>query len=227
MGSAGVGRYNTPPMNNRLILITLFILVGVAALGAGLGSHMAMQSQHQATPPDGLLWPDPRPVPAVSLIDHNGAVFERADLEGRWSLLFFGFTHCPDICPITMAQLNVVEQRLAAQGSRTDDLQTIFVSVDPDRDTPERLAEYVSYFNEDFIGVSGDSAELQKLARGLGAVYVIEDKDPEADYLVDHSASVFVIDPEGRLIGVFTTPHEPNDMAERLRAIRHFVEQQA
>lgn len=213
-------------MNNRLILVVLFVLVGVAALGAGLGSHLAMQSQRELAQPAGLLWPDPRPVPAVSLIDHNGAPFDRTQLEGRWSLLFFGFTHCPDICPITMAQLNQVEQRLVADGAGTDDVQTIFVSVDPDRDTPDRLAEYVKYFNEDFIGVSGGADQLQKLARGLGAVYFIEDKDPETDYLVDHSASVFVIDPKGRLVGVFTTPHEPTDMAQRLQAIRDFVEQQ-
>lgn len=214
-------------MNNRLILIILFALVGVAALGAGIGSHLAMQAQREASPPAGVLWPDPRPVPAVSLTDHTGAQFGRANLEGRWSLLFFGFTHCPDICPMTMVQLDEVERLLAAGGARTDDLQTIFVSVDPDRDSPDRLAEYVKYFNEDFIGVSGEPEELQKLTRGLGAVYFIEDKDPDNDYLVDHSASVFVIDPEGRLIGVFTTPHEPDDMAARLQAIRHFVEQRA
>jgi protein SCO1 len=227
MGRAGPGRYNTPPMNNRLILKILIILVAIAALGAGVGSHLAMQAKREATPPAGMLWPDPRPVPVISLTDHTGAQFGRANLEGHWSLLFFGFTHCPDICPMTLSQLNEMEHRLAASGGRTDDLQTIFVSVDPDRDNPQRLAEYVGYFNEDFIGVSGEPDELQKLTRGLGAVYFIEDKDTDNDYLVDHSASVFVIDPDGRLIGIFTTPHEPVDMATRLQAIRRFMEQQA
>lgn len=212
-------------MNNQRILIVILVLIALAALGAGFGSYLALQESREANVPDGLLWPNPKPFPEVTLYDHNGEPFTRTNLKGQWSLLFFGFTHCPDICPQTLSTLDRLEQRLRERGMDANQLRTVFISVDPKRDKPKRLNEYVTYFNEDFIGVSGQPEALDKLTRALGAVYQIEKPDAEGDYLVDHSASVFLLDPQARLVAIFTTPHEPAAMADRFMAFRDFIEQ--
>ena len=141
--------------------------------------------------------------------------------------MFFGFTHCPDICPATLSVLNRVEQQLADRGITEPELRTVFVSVDPRRDTPERLSEYVNYFNEDFIGVSGKPEVLDKLTRKLGTVYHIGEPDQQGEYLVDHSASIFLFDPSARLVSVFTTPHKADNIAERFLAVRDFIQQES
>lgn len=219
-------RYNRRPMNNQRLLIIIAILIGLAALGAGVGSYMAQQNDRTAQTPKGLLWPNPKTFPEVELYDQTGGDFSGADLKGQWTMMFFGFTHCPDICPMTLSVLNRVEQQLADQDIAEQDLRTVFVSVDPKRDTPERLAEYVSYFNEDFIGVSGNPEAIDKLTRSLGAVHHVGEPDDNGDYTVDHSASVFLFDPQGRLVSIFTTPHEADAMAGRFLAIRNFIRQQ-
>lgn len=215
-------------IDNKRMLYVVIVLIGLAALAAGVGSYLANQANQtarlEAQRPNGLLWPQVRDLPAVELIDQEGERFGVEDFRGHWSLVFFGFTFCPDICPMTLASLNEMQQQLAAQGADIDNLQTILVSVDPERDTPARLNEYVSYFNEDFIGVTGTEAELQTLTRGLGAVYVIEEPDAAGDYLIDHSASIFLINPQGQLTGIFTTPHEPASLAERLRGMLDYIE---
>lgn len=213
-------------MNNQRILIVVTVLIALAALGAGIGSYFALQKKQGSDAPAGLLWPNPTSFPDVTLYDQKGESFSRADLEGQWSLLFFGFTHCPDICPLTLTTLNQVTQQLETRGLESEALNVVFISVDPQRDTPGRLQQYVSYFNQDFIGVSGQPEALDKLTRTLGAVYHIGERDAEGDYMVDHSASVFLLDPDGRLVSIFTTPHDAPAMADRIMTIRTFIQQQ-
>lgn len=213
-------------MNNQRLTIIILGLAGLAALGAGLGSYFAQQSTPRADIPQGLLWPNPKAFPEVTLYDHNGDDFTAADLQGHWSLVFFGFTHCPDICPMTLHTLDSLQARLTEQGIDPARLQVVFISVDPQRDTPERLAEYVHYFNPDFVGASGDKAAIKRLTRSIGAVYYIGPTETDGTYQVDHSASVFLFDPQARLVSVFTTPHQVEPMSERLLAIQHFIQQQ-
>lgn len=214
-------------MNNQRILIIVSVLIGIAALGAGIGSYLARQAEHGSETPPGLMWPNPKQFPAVTLYNQDGNDVTASDFRGHWSLVFFGFTHCPDICPATLSVLNRVEQQLEEQGITESELRTVFISVDPGRDTPRRLNEYVSYFNEDFIGLSGKPETLSKLTRTLGTVYHVGKPDEQGEYLVDHSASVFLFDPEARLVSVFTTPHEADAIAERFLAIRQFIRQQS
>jgi len=213
-------------MNNQRILVIVAVLIGVAALGAGTGSYLARQADREADTPPGLMWPSPKTFPDVTLYDQTGDDFTASDLKGQWSMVFFGFTHCPDICPMTLSVLNRVEQQLADRDVSEQALRTVFISVDPKRDTPDRLAEYVTYFNDDFTGVSGKPEVLDKLTRSLGTVYHIGEPDEEGDYTVDHSASVFLFDPQARLVSVFTTPHEATDMTEQFLAVREFIERQ-
>jgi len=214
-------------MNNQRILVIVGVLIAVAAAGAGAGSYLALQDRQGKEPPPGVMWPNPKTFPDVTLYDHAGGEFRAADLRGQWSLIFFGFTHCPDICPDTLAVLDRVERRLGEGEIPESELRTVFISVDPRRDTPERLAEYVGYFNDDFIGVSGKPEAIDRLTRSLGAVYQIGDPDEHGDYTVDHSASVFLFDPKGRLISVFTTPHEAAEISNRFRAVRDFIRRQS
>ncbi len=159
--------------------------------------------------------PGPKSLVPFRLTDQNGEAFSERSLEGRWSFLFFGYTYCPDICPTTLATLSLMEKKLQSSGVAAPH-QVVFVSIDPDRDTPARLAEYVPYFNPSFVGVTGPEEELAGLTRQLGILYArAESQDISTDnYLMDHSAAILLIDPEGRFHAVFSAPHDPLKMAE-------------
>jgi protein SCO1/2 len=152
-----------------------------------------------------------------SLLDQDSAAFTRSSFEGRWNLVFFGFTHCPDICPLTLQILSTARQQMADAGQ--DELpRIVLVSVDPERDTPEAIGNYVAHFGEDTIGVTGDMAELRKLTEGLGVFF--EKSGIEGDnYSVDHSAVVVVVDPDGRFHSLFGAPHKPENFAHDLPII--------
>lgn len=213
-------------MNNQRLLIVIAVLIGIASIGAGVGSYLAQQTAATSQPPAGLMWPNPKSFPEVTLYNQHGDELTAADLRDQWSLVFFGFTHCPDICPTTLSVLNRVEQQATERGIPEEQLRVVFISVDPKRDTPAKLKDYVNYFNQDFVGASGKREALDKLTRSLGAVYHIGQPDADGEYTVDHSASVFLFDPQARLVKVFTTPHEAANITEQLLAIRDFIQEQ-
>ncbi|RMG58242.1 MAG: SCO family protein [Gammaproteobacteria bacterium] len=193
--------------------LALLALAGVIALVLGF---WAGQLNHDEPPLEhGTdMRSAPRALPDFRLQDHNGQPFTPERLQGHWNLLFFGYTHCPDVCPTTLAMLRQAMQAYRELGGNPDDWQVVFVSVDPQRDTLERLREYVRYFDPAFLGVTGDPEQLQRLALGVGVVYgrVENPKDPD-NYLVDHSASIIAIDPQGREAAVFSPPHVPQALA--------------
>jgi protein SCO1/2 len=141
-------------------------------------------------------------------------------LQGKWSFVFFGYTFCPDVCPTTLAAFRDVHARLADTPALFSNVQFVLVSVDPERDTPARLREYVTYFGEDFLGVTGTNDQLDQITRAVGAVYAKVDDGASGNYLVDHTASVFLVDPEGRLHAVFSAPLEPAQVVSALAKIR-------
>jgi protein SCO1/2 len=199
----------------RILLLGALALVAAGAgVAAGVWySHASEGSVRSATVLD-----VPRPVPEYHLLDEHGAPATRADLDGRWTVLFFGFTHCPDVCPMTL-------QVLARTLRSLEDLEppqrpTVrFVSVDPQRDTPERLAQYLAYFDADLHGLTGDAAEIEALTRALGVAYSRVESPDGGDYTVDHTAALFVVDPQARLRAVFTPPYDARTLAADLRAI--------
>ena len=206
-----------PPRNQTNAFLALAAFV---ALGAGLLFAVWKSEQRPDIP--GLLWPDPPVVTRFELAGADGHPFSEADLRGRWTLIFFGFTHCPDVCPGTLAVLKQVRQRLASDPVFAKLGQVVFVSVDPARDTPDVLLPYVSYFDPEFRAATGDDAALARLTRQLGVIYA---KVPGAgeDYAMDHSASIFVIDPQLRVLSAIGLPHEATAIAERVRALEAFV----
>ena len=144
-------------------------------------------------------------VPEFSLLTNDNQAITHQVLEDKWTVAFFGFTHCPDICPATLAAMNSV---LASLDPSVAEPQVIFVTVDPVRDTVEKLTEYVAYFNDDFIGISGNLTDITKLTSALGIVasYTALESDPN-QYTVDHTASMLLIDPTLRVRARINAPH--------------------
>ena len=183
-------------------------------LSIGLGAAIAgalvarLTSQAPVVLEGGTWLPRPRPVAGFHLVDHTGRERSAADLRGHPSLLFFGFTYCPDVCPTTVAALTEALRRQPLPG-----LQVLFVSVDPERDTGAVLGSYLGAFNREFIGLRGDAQALQPLMQSLGAIAM---RQPLAGggYTMDHTATLYRIDTHGRLVAVFTPPYS----AERLAA---------
>ncbi|MBX2826064.1 MAG: SCO family protein, partial [Gammaproteobacteria bacterium] len=129
-------------------------------------------------------------------------------LEGKWNLVFFGFTHCPDVCPLTLSTVRQAVDEIRKDSS-VPDPQVVFVSVDPKRDTPEKLNQYVAFFDPSYIGLTGELNNIYELTRPMNIVvqFTADEENPES-YTVDHTASIFLIDPQLRVRGSFKGPHE-------------------
>ncbi len=145
----------------------------------------------------------PRNFGELALTDHRGEPFTRDNLEGHWTLVFFGFSYCPDICPTTMSFLNQLVGQM--EGTEVEDTQVVMVTVDPARDTVEQLAGYVPFFNPDFLGVTGDFLDIHRFATALNTPFRKVPGQGE-DYLVDHSANIVLINPRGDYHGFFKPP---------------------
>jgi protein SCO1/2 len=202
------------------------LVVVFAALLAGILTGVAyfQWPKPKLAPPEleMTLLPEPKPVEPFRLTDQDGVAFGPERLTGKWSLLFFGYTHCPDICPTTLLTLNGFRKRLAEQGEGLDDIQFLFVSVDPQRDSPQHLKDYLAYFGPAYRGATGDRAQIDALVRQFGAVYMFEGDTQGDTYVVNHSATLYVVDPEGRLYARLLPPHEPAPMADTFVRLRHF-----
>ena len=148
-------------------------------------------------------------LPKFVLEDHRGNEFTNESLKGHWSFIFFGYTHCPDVCPMTLAALKQVSEALDKE-SGVNLPKIIFISVDPKRDTKELLADYVSYFNADFMGVTGNLQELKGLTKSLGIAFGNEGDTESENYEVFHGTRIMLIDPEANLKALFSMPHDVN-----------------
>ncbi len=160
-----------------------------------------------------LSWyPQERALADFSLSKHTGETFTNKELQGKWTLAFVGYTFCPDICPVTLAEINKIYPELKSLQTDTP-LQIWFLSVDPKRDTVERLNEYINYFNADFVGATGPHEQLFPLVRSMGMMYSLSESTDNPNYLVDHSASIVVINPKGNVVGRFKPKHVPGQLS--------------
>jgi len=166
------------------------------------------------------LFPDPKRLTAFALTDHKNRVFDLASLKGKWSFLFFGFTHCPDICPTTLAVLARARDNITKNTVGAEDIQFVFISVDPNRDTASKLRQYVDYFDTTFLGVTGDNAQIGNLAGQLSAAYQVAITPGMENYPVYHTAAVFLLDPRARYHAVFTPPHDAEAISKRFKVVR-------
>ena len=187
---------------NKWIFIGLFVmLLGIIAGRAILYFIDATYTYH------GTVLQAPVPADNFTLTDHDGNLVSLEDFRGQVVLLYFGYTFCPDVCPATLTELARAKNAL---GQDADKLQVIMITVDPERDTPEKLKKYVTHFDPDFLGLSGDEEEIAVAATPLGIYYEKQEGSEATGYLVDHTASVIAIDPQGhlRIIYPFGTPGE-------------------
>ena len=158
----------------------------------------------------------PRIFSDFELQDHRGELFNIARMQDVWTIVFFGFTHCPDICPTTLAMLNDTYSKL--KDSEKERLQVVMISLDPERDTVEKLAEYVPYFNPEFIGVTGNKHLSRRVTAELNVAYNQVPLSGD-DYTVDHSTQLILINPKGHYHGFFKAPHTEITMRSTWRSI--------
>ncbi|MBA1185498.1 SCO family protein [Stutzerimonas nitrititolerans] len=200
---------------------TVFILVALVALVIGLTVYRVLNSERQVDPTQMLdagivILPQGRDVPKLTLTNQDGEPLQVDQLEGKWTLLFFGYTFCPDICPATLAELRQLRSQLPDEVR--EQLRPVLVSVDPARDTPEQLKQYLEFFGEGFLGLTGTLDDIQTLANGVGIPFIPGDTSRE-NYTVDHSGNLVIIGPDGRQQGFIRAPLKVQKLSQQLPAL--------
>lgn len=189
------------PGNTRLVALALLSLT----LAAGLTVMLILSTS--AVPERATVLPSPVPLPEFTLNDHNDQAFTRRSFEDQWSLVFFGFTNCPDICPLTLQQLAYARQRMAEDLAEDKLPEIVFISVDPDRDNTQVIGAYVGAFGRGVTGVNGDLTEINKLTKAFGIFHARTATD-DRSYTVEHSAAVIVVNNRAEYHAVFGAPHD-------------------
>jgi protein SCO1/2 len=193
------------------------IALSAVAVAAVCGIVFALLSRPDGPPAiAGFVYPEPRAISPFKLATQDGKPFDLESLKGKWTFVYFGYTYCPDVCPTTLAEL-ARAKKLLDQGNLP--AHYVFVSVDPRRDTPKRLAQYVAFFDPGFVAATGSDEALAALTRQVGVAYSFPEGKKGAAYAVDHSSIVALFDPDARLHAVFTPPQEAEGIAEGFRKI--------
>ncbi|WOH36793.1 SCO family protein [Thalassotalea fonticola] len=190
-------------MNKLLILI---LAVASTAIGAFVYQHHFNNQQ----PEHALMYQQPRTIPGFELTDHHGNAFTNEQLKGKWTLFFFGYTSCPDVCPVTLQELNYIYPQL--KEITANNVQVALVTADPKRDTQVKLNSYIRYFNEEFFALRAGHEVLFPFARSLGLMYGIVEDTSDEYYLVNHSASIVLTNPHGQIQAIFK-PVQTDPMA--------------
>lgn len=198
-------------VNERRREMVRLVATGVFALA--LTSCISRKASFLSTDITGVPWGHD-----FRLIDHTGQVRTLSDFRGKAVMLFFGYTHCPDMCPITLANMAEVVNRLGKDGKR---VQGLFVTLDPARDTRRVLAQYVTAFHPTFVGLSGTEAEIEQAAREFKLFFKRQPADASGFYTVDHLSAVFAFDREGRLRLYMRADSDPASMAHDMRILLH------
>lgn len=191
-----------------VVAVAEFAWVKVDTRRQHAGSHFASMTASWVREPQ------PVSLPEFQLVGNHDRPFHLQDLRGQWHLLVFGYTSCPDVCPTTLSILSRTVKNMHKKGL-TPVPKVVFISVDPDRDTPAHLADYVTYFHKDFIGLTGTSAELKSLIHSLGSDYQIEKHG--GTVTVNHPTSLFLVNPEGQLTGLFSHPTLPSKLGAEIK----------
>src|SRR5262249_23709331 len=200
------------PANSRRFVLAAVLLGGLVILGAGVLLALAQRDTPRGAA--GTLLAS-----AIGgsfrLVDQDGNMVTDADLKGKWSLVYFGFTHCPDACPTALNDIAIALDQL---GPKREAVRAVFITVDPERDTPAALKAYVTAFDAPILALTGTPDEIAQAAKGYRVYYA---KHPEAggDYSMDHSSVIYVMDPQGRFTASFTHESAPEQIAERLKKL--------
>jgi len=206
-------------MRNNNTAVFLFMFGAGIVLSSWLTGGMDSEPEVPTIPADlkGVFIDSPAvTLPEFNFTDQHNEPFTNNNFDGKWSLMFFGYTSCPDVCPTTMSVL----EKLKRQESTTKDTQYVFASVDPKRDTPNVLKEYVAYFDDDFVGVTGTKTELDKFKEPLGVIYDYETETAADEYIVNHFAAIYIIAPDGKQRGYVLPPHSVDQVSRAYQLIR-------
>lgn len=199
-------------LSRRLVVIwSALALVVAITLGAGAWTLLFQDDDYQF---HGGFWEPTAKAPDLNMIDQAGKPFSLAAQEGKVVLLYFGYTYCPDFCPTTLVEMQEVKSLL---GDDADRVEVVMVTVDPERDTPERLNEYISFFDPSFIGLSSDLATTEQAKRDYNVMATKREIDGSVGYLVDHSTSLLAVDPEGFLRLTWAYGTAPDLIADDVR----------
>jgi len=199
-----------------IVLFTVFLLVMLA-------TYLLIKPPTPPAELAGVLRPEYRLLAPFQLTDQYLQPFDQRRLRGKWSMLFFGYLSCPDVCPMTLHELNRFWRLLEDEsGTPPNDLQIVFVSVDPARDSPQQLGDYIRHFNSNFIAATAEPAQIDRLAHQLGAGYVIEAETAPGQYLVAHTSAIFLVDPLGRSVATFSQPHYASTLHTQFRRIKQY-----
>ncbi len=194
-----------------LNLRSILILLGSILIFIGVISKALPASSSPTI--NGMIFSEPKMLDAFKLKTADGQLFTRKDLLGHWTFIYFGYTHCPDACPIAMHQLKVLEKRL--QKTAPDQkLSFVMVTVDPQRDTPQIMQQYVNHFNPAFRGLSGDPKEIEAFAKQLYVAYGRGEENTAIGYVMYHTDTITIINPNGQFVAAFSSPHYPRNMAQ-------------
>jgi protein SCO1/2 len=221
-GAVGCGAYTeTSSMTARLARIGVIAIVafalGLVLARAILPSQPALPATELAT-----VLPTPRALPALSLVRHDGKAMGADDFEGHWTLVFFGFTHCPDICPTTLALL--AQTTLALDDLPASERpRVLFVSLDPERDNAQQIAAYVTFFDPAFVGATGSAAQVAAAAAAFSVPYA-KVALPDGGYTIDHGSGIFVVGPSGGIVAFASGARDPAVLARDYRKVVDFVE---
>ena len=205
----------------------ILMIIGLAAMAVVAGLWLQLRMSAPAVPPEtnATLLRTARPVGDVRLQDTLGNEFSLQQLKGRWSLVFFGFTHCPDVCPTTLAILSQVARRLENL-PQAQQPQLVFITVDPERDVPEVMKGYVEHFDKNMIGLTGELSQVEALAAQLGVAFQKVPLD-QGGYSMDHSAAIFMLNPGAELNAIISAPHSVEGIAGDYRKIVEFMAEQS
>lgn len=197
---------------------TVFILVAIVALILGLTVYRVLSGKSagdQTALIDAgvILLPKSRDIPDLTMTNQDGQPVQINELKDKWTLLFFGYTYCPDICPTTLAQLRQIKSELPKDA--LSKLRVVLISVDPARDTPEQLKQYLGYFDKEFVGLTGTVPQIQKLANGVSIPFIPADTS-KPGYTVDHSGNLALLGPDGTQRGFIRAPFNNQKLLAQL-----------
>lgn len=207
-------------MKKTHFLILLIAAVLAAAIGIWMGKQTSSDSSVSIKPDSiqGAIYPRAKEIKAFNLINHRSENITKDNFKNHWSLIFVGYTHCPDICPTTMTVMTQVSEFMQKQQIKPPEI--VFLSIDPERDTADILNSYVTYFNKDFIGLTGEIAEVKQVSAQLNAVFRkapgLSGEITDKDYLMDHSSALMLMNPDGNLQSILTAPHTPANVIESI-----------
>ena len=207
--------------NNLLykLAIPLFLILSVVVVW-----HQLFQKTDVPQALQGVLRPEPRLLKPFDLLNQNGQLINEQMFKDKWTFVFLGYTSCPDICPVTLHVLNAVMGTLEKeQAEALSDTQVVFVSVDPERDTVASLSDYVTFFNKDFIGLTGDKENIDNFSKQLGAGYMMGQEISPGEYLVAHTSAIFLVAPDTAMVAAFSQPHNPGTIVSLYKKVRSYL----